>query len=57
VDTLGGDAHSVRGVTTLGGNGLLGMSGVWIVDCDLVCRMLGMGKLEISVDEGMRIGL
>jgi hypothetical protein len=43
-------------VTTLGGNGLSGMSGVWIVVCDLVFRLLGMGEFNIWVDEGMRLG-
>jgi hypothetical protein len=43
-------------VTTLGGNGLLGMSGVLIVVCDIVCRLSGMGEFNIWVDKGMRLG-
>jgi hypothetical protein len=36
VGTLGGDGLSVLGVTTLGSNGALVMSCVYIVVCDLV---------------------
>jgi hypothetical protein len=36
VGTLGGDGLSVLGVTTLGSNGALIMSCVWIVVYDLV---------------------
>jgi hypothetical protein len=47
VGTLGGDGWSVLGVTTLGGNGALGMYCVKIVVWDLVCRDKGMGKVNI----------
>jgi hypothetical protein len=56
VGTLGGDWRSVLGVTTLGGNGTWGMSWVWIVVCDRVYRLMGMGEFNIWVDEGARLG-
>jgi hypothetical protein len=45
--TLGGDWRSVLGVTTLGGNGALGMYCVQIVVCDHVCRDRGIEEFNI----------
>jgi hypothetical protein len=47
VGTLGGDGRCVLGVTTLGGNGTLGMSCVRIDVCDLICRDMGKGEFKI----------
>jgi hypothetical protein len=51
VGTLGGDKHSVLGVTTLGCNGALVMFCVRIVVCDLVCHSGGMGEANVGLDD------
>jgi hypothetical protein len=47
VGTLGGDGRSDLGVTTLGSSGTLGMAGVLIFVCDIVCRGKGMQEFMI----------
>jgi hypothetical protein len=56
VGTLGCDGLSVRGVTTLEGNGTLEMSCVLIVVCDLYCRDRGMKEAKIGFDDSARHG-
>jgi hypothetical protein len=57
-DKLRGESlcERVLGVTTLGGNGALGMSCVWIVVCDLVCHDMGMGEFKILFVDSARHG-
>jgi hypothetical protein len=56
VGTLGGDGHSVLGVTTLRGNDAAVISCVWVVVYDLVFRDRGIGEANSRLDDSARHG-
>jgi hypothetical protein len=55
IGTLGGAGRLVIGMTTLGSNGSLVVSCEFIIVCDLVWHLWGMGEAKIGLDDSAGI--